>query len=47
MAESPSVVYVGIDVSKKQLDVATSTSPEVWSVPNTSAGIQQLLERTD
>lgn len=45
MAENSSVVYVGIDVSKTQLDVATTTSSERWSLPNNAAGIQQLLER--
>ena len=37
------VVYCGIDVAKKQLDVALGQ--ESWRVPNTREGIAQLLKR--
>ena len=37
------VVYGGIDVAKKQLDVALGQ--ERWRVPNTREGIAQLLKR--
>jgi transposase len=37
-------VYVGIDISKARLDVATSAG-EAWSVSNDEAGHQQLCER--
>ncbi len=37
------VVYCGIDVAKKQLDVALGQ--ERWRVPNTREGIAQLLKR--
>ncbi len=37
------VVYCGIDVAKKQLDVALGQ--ERWRVPNTKRGIAQLLKR--
>jgi transposase len=41
-AESP---YVGIDVSKAQLDVAIRPTGERWSVRNDEAGIDQLEAR--
>ena len=37
------VVYCGIDVAKKQLDVALGQ--ERWRVPNSREGIAQLLKR--
>jgi transposase len=37
--------YVGIDVSKARLDVATNLSPQSWSVSNDAKGIAQLVER--
>ena len=37
--------FVGVDVSKATLDVATTGQEEAWSVPNTSDGIAQLVER--
>lgn len=39
-----SVVYVGVDVSKHQLDYALSDAEETFVVPNTEEGIQQLVE---
>jgi transposase len=39
-----SEVYVGIDVSKAQLDVALD-SGETWTVPNTPSGIATLVAR--
>lgn len=36
-------VNVGIDVSKKHLDVAVRPTGESWQVPNTPAGIQRLV----
>jgi transposase len=38
-------VFVGIDVSKAQLDVGVRGAEESWSVPNTQAGIEELAER--
>ena len=38
-------MFVGIDVSKKPLDVATHPSGENWSVANDEAGVGGLLER--
>ena len=37
-------VFVGIDVSKAQLDTAISGEPDTLSVSNDPAGIQQILE---
>lgn len=37
-------VFVGIDVSKRQLDVAVSTG-EVWAVSNDRAGWTELIAR--
>lgn len=44
MTDSPPV-YVGIDVSKAQLDVALRPTPAAWSSPNTDAGIANLVEQ--
>jgi transposase len=38
-------MFVGIDVSKKQLDVAARPSGESWSVGNDEAGVVGLIER--
>ena len=38
-------VFVGIDVSKAQLDVAVRPSGEVWSVSNDEAGFAALVTR--
>lgn len=37
--------FVGVDVSKATLEVALSTEEATWRVPNSEAGIQELLER--
>jgi transposase len=42
---SQSELFVGIDVSKATLDVALLPSRESWSVPNTEAGIADLIAR--
>ncbi len=41
-------IYIGIDVSKRRLDIATRTggeTGEVWAVPNDEHGIEQLVAR--
>jgi transposase len=38
-------VFVGIDVSKKTLDVAVRPGEQLWSVSNDEAGIAELCER--
>jgi transposase len=43
MEASP--VFVGVDVSKARLDVASTGSDEVWSVANAAEGIVQLVQR--
>jgi len=45
MAEEKKEVFVGIDVSKMQLDVAVGEDGAFWSVTNDSEGIQELVER--
>lgn len=40
---SPDVVHLGVDVSKDSLDIAFLS--ESFSVPNTAAGLRQLLRR--
>lgn len=47
MAESASAVYVGIDVSKARLDVATNTDQVGWSVTNDVAGIRELVTKLE
>ena len=37
-------LWIGIDVSKAQLDVAIGAEGETWSVANDEAGIATLLE---
>ena len=37
--------YVGIDVSKRRLDIAVRPSEEVWSVSNDQGGIDALADR--
>ena len=43
MEASP--VFVGVDVSKARLDVASTGSDEAWSVANASEGIAQLVQQ--
>lgn len=47
MAESASAMYVGIDVSKASLDIATSSSKTAWSVTNDPVGIRDLIARLE
>lgn len=37
--------YVGIDVSKDQLDIALRPTGETWSMPNDASGITELVQR--
>lgn len=37
--------YVGIDVSKDQLDIAVRPTGETWSMPNDASGITELVQR--
>ena len=39
-----SAVYVGVDVSKHQLDYALSDREEAFTVPNTEAGVRDLVD---
>jgi transposase len=41
---SPQQVFIGIDVSKTQLDVAVCDATQVWAFANTPAGIRQLVD---
>lgn len=45
MTSEAEVTYVGVDVSKAQLDIAIEPSSEQWSVSNDEAGIGCLIER--
>jgi transposase len=38
-------VFVGVDVSKARLDMASTGSHEAWSVANASDGIARLVQR--
>ncbi len=38
-------IYVGIDVSKAQLDIAVRPTQDQWSCPNSNAGIARLTKR--
>jgi len=37
--------YIGIDVSKAMLDVASLPDGESWAVPNDNIGLAELLPR--
>ena len=37
--------FIGVDVSKATLDVAISAGAEVWRLPNSDTGVQELVER--
>ena len=45
MAEETKEVFVGIDVSKEQLDVAVGEDGAFWSISNDGDGLQKLVER--
>lgn len=38
-------VFIGIDVSKGSLDVADASTGEVFSYPNTTTGVGELVQR--
>ena len=38
-------VFVGIDVSKAELDIAVNENPELWSIANDEAGVADLVRR--
>jgi transposase len=37
--------YVGIDVSKDQLDIAVRPDGDIWSMPNDASGITEVVQR--
>jgi transposase len=41
----PTPIYVGIDVAKAQLDVAVRPTGDRWAIPNTQAGLEDVLTR--
>ena len=43
MAEAMVKTYIGIDVSKKWLDMAVLPSGETWRIENTEADIRVLV----
>lgn len=45
MSNNQSSVYVGIDVSKSQLDIAIGKDGEYWKASNDQLGIQRTIER--
>ena len=42
---TPPQIFVGVDVAKRQLDIATRPRDDVWAAPNDEAGIQDLVKR--
>jgi transposase len=42
---APAVLFVGIDVSKQQLDIAVRPSGETWTVAHDEAGLSALITR--
>jgi transposase len=47
MSKLSGEVWVGIDVSKKQLDVAVGQADETWSAPNDATGIARTVEHLE
>jgi transposase len=45
MMTDPAEIFVGIDVSKAQLDVAVHNQPSSWQADNTDAGIAELAKQ--
>jgi transposase len=45
MTTTNTPLFVGIDVSKMRLDVATRSPEQLWSVDNTQAGITESVEK--
>jgi transposase len=41
----PAETFIGIDISKAQLDVAVYGNPDTWQVENSAAGIALLVQR--
>ena len=42
---TPPQIFVGIDIAKRQLDIATRPSGEIWAATNDATGIQTLVQR--
>ena len=42
---TPPQIFVGIDIAKRQLDIATRPSGEIWAATNDETGIQTLVQR--
>src|SRR5688572_23784074 len=47
MMTAPVPVFVGIDVSKRHLDIACSNNPSVHQLPNTPAGWKRLIAKLE
>lgn len=45
MTKQQAAVFIGVDVSKASLEVADGSSGAGWTVDNSAAGIEQLVER--
>ncbi len=45
MKKESEEVFIGIDVSKKRLDVASNIEKEIWGVANDKAGIDAIVKR--
>ena len=45
MKKETEEVFIGIDVSKKHLDVANNIEEEIWSVANDKTGIEEIVKR--
>jgi transposase len=41
----PEGPYVGIDVSKDQLDIAVRPAGDTWSMPNDASGITEVVQQ--
>ena len=45
MSKTQDLEFIGIDVSKKRLDIAVGENGSLWSVTNDSEGIEKLIEQ--
>jgi len=45
MTASASEYFIGIDISKKQLDIASFPNGEIWDLPNRESGFSALVDR--
>jgi transposase len=45
MSKTQDLEFIGIDVSKKRLDIAVGENGGLWSVTNDSEGIEKLIEQ--